>query len=569
MKLIKQLRPSYRNGYAKSAAESAYPTLWRGLKVALVPELGNTGRLINAADQSKDVSVSGTGVIWGAGHLAYDDFSSLYDNAYEYAVSDAGKLGTLFARVRPSSSTSGVVVGMQASGATLSQDLFFIAQSSSSWQVRVEAVTLTAGTITENAWTTVCARFVSDVLRELYVNGAFIASNTTSRTVATGDYKITVGGWDNAGTPTNEFLGDIGCAYYFDRVLTPDEIAQLAENPLAPFELKPITSRFPVAAPAAGNPAATEDLFSWMNFVSGPAVHATPLWVQGDAIGQDDRQHLLDMYSGVLFGTGGSTVTGDADDTISITDTSSVVITAPVASADSLTIVDTSSVVITAVVTSADSLSITDTASNVITAPVTASDSAVLTDTATAILVVPATSADTLSIVDTASNVLTARSTSADSLTLADTATNVLTGVVTSSDGLTLTDTVTASVAGTITGASEDTLTITDTASNVLTGVVTAADTISITDTATSTVVTPAALAEALSMVDVSSATLTAVVTSADAVTISDTALANLIGSTAAADSAVFTDSVTANIPGSGQTFIYNYYYRKLMTWGL
>jgi len=41
--LKQRSRPSYTQGFARSAAESAYPNLWNGLVGAWIPPLGPTG----------------------------------------------------------------------------------------------------------------------------------------------------------------------------------------------------------------------------------------------------------------------------------------------------------------------------------------------------------------------------------------------------------------------------------------------------------------------------------------------------------------------------------------------
>lgn len=45
-----------------------------------------------------------------------------------------------------------------------------------------------------------------------------------------------------------------------------------------------------------------EKRMSMMNFVSGPGVHVLPLFEADGAVDLDDRQHLLDLYSGNALG---------------------------------------------------------------------------------------------------------------------------------------------------------------------------------------------------------------------------------------------------------------------------
>ena len=42
-----------------------------------------------------------------------------------------------------------------------------------------------------------------------------------------------------------------------------------------------------------------EKRFSMMNFVSGSAIHLVTLFEADGGVNLDDRQHLLDLYSGI------------------------------------------------------------------------------------------------------------------------------------------------------------------------------------------------------------------------------------------------------------------------------
>jgi len=68
--IIQRTKPSYKAGCAKSAGESAYPQLWRGLRTAWVPALGNTGTTVRDLGPNKrDLTIALANNVWTADFL--------------------------------------------------------------------------------------------------------------------------------------------------------------------------------------------------------------------------------------------------------------------------------------------------------------------------------------------------------------------------------------------------------------------------------------------------------------------------------------------------------------------
>jgi len=55
--LLQRSRPSFKQGFARSAGESAAPNLWKGLRAAWVPALGPTGGTLFDVSGNKNSGV--------------------------------------------------------------------------------------------------------------------------------------------------------------------------------------------------------------------------------------------------------------------------------------------------------------------------------------------------------------------------------------------------------------------------------------------------------------------------------------------------------------------------------
>ncbi len=89
-----QTRPSFGQGFARSAGESAYPGLWKGLVGAWVPSLGVTGITLHDVSLRKNNGTLTNGPTWvvneGQQALQFDTSASTYVdlgiNAYDLGI---------------------------------------------------------------------------------------------------------------------------------------------------------------------------------------------------------------------------------------------------------------------------------------------------------------------------------------------------------------------------------------------------------------------------------------------------------------------------------------------------
>lgn len=91
---MSRLIPSYHSGYARSAAECAYPELWNGLRLLLSPALGVTGNTIHdIASQKHNISL-GASATWGRNWINWGDSNGFVTHV-QLAVSDTLIWGSL------------------------------------------------------------------------------------------------------------------------------------------------------------------------------------------------------------------------------------------------------------------------------------------------------------------------------------------------------------------------------------------------------------------------------------------------------------------------------------------
>lgn len=244
--------PSYQQGYATCAAESAYPELWKGAIFASAPALGNTGANV------RDATYGRNGVFTTPAWSGMDATFNGSTSRIQY-TSDAGLI--------PSTSSLTVLVYCRRSAPGSNQWHLYKGTTSSAssdcyGSYYASATSLRA--YVSNGTTDATAAFTvaNDTIwhqtgtwwrgGKLYVvhDGMVQAASETSLTgtLSQATSALAIG---RAGS-TNAFYfpGLIRSAYVWSRALAASEIRHLYANPLAPFRLRTRVFASAGAAPA-------------------------------------------------------------------------------------------------------------------------------------------------------------------------------------------------------------------------------------------------------------------------------------------------------------------------------
>ena len=257
--LIQRSQPSIKQGYARSAYESANPNLWRGLIGAWVPALGPTGtttlRDFSSHDNHGTLNGTMTNSDWVLGEKGYaldfdgsDDFVNVPDsNIWNFSAN------TLMAWIYP------------RTAAPAAQGRIISHQNGGHWvmgQANVGGLRYTSdkgpteivhGTITANVWQHVA--IVRDTVSSAviwYIDAAEVGSETISNLTSYSiSNNVQIGRFSGSSEYFDGLMGDMRI---YDRALPASEIREIyLDNSLALFRRR-LTFPFPesVVAAAAG-----------------------------------------------------------------------------------------------------------------------------------------------------------------------------------------------------------------------------------------------------------------------------------------------------------------------------
>jgi len=272
--LKQRSRPSYTQGFARSAAESAYPNLWRGLVGAWLPSLGPTGATLRdvsgrgnhgtltSMDPATDWVMTEKG--WAVNFPDATDYVAI-GNPVSLQMPTGGL--SVFAWINTPTSENGQ--GIVNKGAIFASGLNYglgILSNNLYWQSRTASAGIwTFGTsfTTTNAWAFVGGTWdgtASAGGARIWVNGQQKNQATPSATtIETGaDLRFGLGTLG-----TFDFEGMMGPVFIYNRALSPNEIQQLYIDPLAPARLR----RWVPVGTAAAPPS-----FAGSNLVLGGGV---------------------------------------------------------------------------------------------------------------------------------------------------------------------------------------------------------------------------------------------------------------------------------------------------------
>ena len=266
--------PSYWNGFAHSAGESAYPESWKGLIGAWCPSLGPSGSTL------RDLSGFGRHGTLGNMDPATDwiiganprvpgytlDFDGTNDHIEIDALTDLNfNGGTILWWMNPDLAfDDGIQDGHKHWGQSNASGVpeltcqkfedtnFYIGWNHSADDDRV-IFTATAANYPQFNWSRYAFTWVSGGLSIVYRNGVKLADNGGGTLVVDIGEAWRIARQGTAGTDISQthFNGKEDDFRIYNRALTPAEIAFDYQIPLAPFRLRSsVVGKPPAAAPA-------------------------------------------------------------------------------------------------------------------------------------------------------------------------------------------------------------------------------------------------------------------------------------------------------------------------------
>lgn len=262
-------RPSYRSGFAHNASESAYPDLWRGLRGAWCPELGNTGQqLLDASG----LRVAGGGAFVGSptwtthrGRKAIDYGSGAEDyyvdtNRFDLDLTEGGTWAVwVYASGTGQNNQGRIIDKGGASDGTNGWTVFPNWQGGSDrWQwwsnndINNEIKTAD-GSALLNTWTHLTVTVDPSNFGAIYIDGVLSVTKQNTGALPIAEARAPYIGRANRTSGTRAFAGFIGETLIWDRVLTPRQIRTIYAVAIAPFRQRARLVLIPSAA-AARNP---------------------------------------------------------------------------------------------------------------------------------------------------------------------------------------------------------------------------------------------------------------------------------------------------------------------------
>ena len=270
--LPSSVRPSYKQGFARSAAQSSAPGLWPDH--AWVPALGSQGTSITkdvaGVEHGTLTSISAADVVIDKGVTTIS-----YDGVSDYSTfTTLGDFGTHRRRctmvmlVKTTDTSDQWVYGERAgdnaqrfdcrfghdgiSAGTGRMSLFNYGTVSQNLRV----YTSTDTGVTDGEWHSVAVVWnVPDAAYDIYVDGVSVGASSFG-TAPTSPLNLAaplmLGAFNNGGSPLTPFAGEVASFSLYSRALQPTEIRQLYRDSLSPFRLRRFTPTYsPVAEAAA------------------------------------------------------------------------------------------------------------------------------------------------------------------------------------------------------------------------------------------------------------------------------------------------------------------------------
>lgn len=241
--------PSYHQGFARSAAESKHPNLWRGLVGAYVPNLGNTGRQLFDPSPYKNHGIIASGITW----VIDKHGRSLFSNTITDPIicGNGPGLSDLFSKsatilVSASHDSTSSTRGLVDKNPDNVKFCTMIMQAAGTGNIQVDI----DDDVTKRTLLTVDLGFEDSVKRDI----VFIKQGSAATYLyVDGKLEDSEGGAGDCSNSANLRIGDstdsawrgnIYYAYFWNRALTASEVELLYVHPYALFELADVPISF-------------------------------------------------------------------------------------------------------------------------------------------------------------------------------------------------------------------------------------------------------------------------------------------------------------------------------------
>jgi len=260
--------PSYHQGFARSASESAYPESRKGLIGAWTPELGVSGfTLHDASGFSRNGVISAT-TTWTVGAnrkspgyvLDYDGGASGDFTDLGTGLDNNGEI-TVVLWVNPDAVTGDTdhIISNIDTSLSFADYSLEINRTAGRLSVLWDAAVIVTGNVALSAGTWYHVAFIragttSDWTGLIYVDGVLDNSATSATNPNAINETTAIGRAGSSASSSFTFNGQVGSVLMYDRALNAGEIKFHYQTSLAPFILRP---RHFVRAPAAAPPSTT------------------------------------------------------------------------------------------------------------------------------------------------------------------------------------------------------------------------------------------------------------------------------------------------------------------------
>jgi len=241
-----QVRPGWQSGFARSQGESANPGLFEGLVGAWMTSFGPTALVLrDVSGKKRDGTLTSMALgDWVVGQRGHNlDYDGVNDHVLISERVITGYPFTLNAWVK-SGTQDGVAVGLADSSAT---NVFYGIRQSNAAPGKAAVFTRNTGygeqesvvSIDDDEWHLLSGVFTA-THRTIFVDGKQESSpDPHSNAYGAGVNNLEIGRVGDS-SPSNEWSGSLGDVMAYDRELSPDEIAQLFQDSVAPFRKKKV-----------------------------------------------------------------------------------------------------------------------------------------------------------------------------------------------------------------------------------------------------------------------------------------------------------------------------------------
>lgn len=234
--------PNVRQGFARCAAESEHPALWRGLVRAFAPAMGIAGPLLfDLSGHNKHAAITGGSTAWRGspvGPAAYFfPATTGYYTAPSQTAADTLYRGSVFVLLRLDDLAVSQILVDNCHSSSNAWYLSVYTDGRIQWrQYTTDTYRLTTSSISAGEWYSVIATWNTRQSRyAIYVNGMSKGLETTRLVPYATNYGVYSLGSRADGTTTRYTRGAIALNAVWSRELTQTEVLLLHAEPLCLF----------------------------------------------------------------------------------------------------------------------------------------------------------------------------------------------------------------------------------------------------------------------------------------------------------------------------------------------